>query len=146
MKGRIRVGLPLEEVTAEDRREWLSQQREAIEQRAELPPESRQGMRDRIEGTTFAATKPVWQDPFIDDAGYFWFMVPWGIPMVVNEIPQIGYYLLSPEGEYLERTQPPLIPVKQTEATEEGRKPRWGLRPSNIGPIRSRPFSGYAAG
>jgi hypothetical protein len=109
LQRRIRVGLPLVEVTAEDRRAWLQQQREAIEGRAELPPANRERLLDQVNRATYAPTKPVWRDPFIDDAGYFWLMVPWEVPAIVNEVPPIGYYVLSPEGEYLGRTQPPHV-------------------------------------
>ena len=43
MRIAVLVGLAVEEVSAEDRREWLSQQRDAIENRKEIPPESRAG-------------------------------------------------------------------------------------------------------
>lgn len=117
-KLQIRIDLPPQPVTNEDRESLLSEQRERIENSSE---NIRERLEEAYRNTEFADSKPYWGIIDVDDSGFFWLSIA-PLPSEGEEtISGWRFHILSPEGEYLGITTQP----------RSAGKVRYGLLPAS---------------
>jgi hypothetical protein len=100
----IRLDLPTEPVTAQDRQHVEALLRKQIN---ETDTESRRASRESmLENVRFAPYRAFWNDIQTDDYGYIWLLYPY-YPILVEETGFV-FRVISPEGEYLGDTKWPI--------------------------------------
>ena len=101
----IRLDLPAERVTNQERREWAAAERRMIEQE---PPESLSRERERLRRVEFNDPKGFWTDVTVDEDGYIWAERPGNTFRTFTRYSRSYEHLVfNPEGEFLGITNLP---------------------------------------
>jgi hypothetical protein len=110
--GRLRVELPPEPVTDEDRARVMEQLDDAVRraEAGETGYQESRGYRLQRDNPRFADPKHYWSRPIVDDKGFVWLSIDH-----VRDLPEGSYRwaVFSPEGEYLGQTTTPGWPQPQ---------------------------------
>ncbi|MFC1529224.1 6-bladed beta-propeller [Gemmatimonadota bacterium] len=101
---RIRIDLPFEAVTAEDRRESMAS---LMELRDNAPSGNKAVYSAMIDHAEFPEEKAYWTGLSVEESGYIWIFIPTFRDAAGDPADGRICWILSPEGEYLGTTRTP---------------------------------------
>ncbi len=103
---RIRIEMGDLSVTEEDRQTVYDAYDKVMEEAPE--EQTREIMEDQLKGLQFGETKAPWSSFKFDDQGYLYLTLMNPTEVMAYSTVSVGYMVVSPEGEYLGITRPPV--------------------------------------